>query len=542
MKVRLLVLSIFWTLLSATPCFCLETTTNDQLLTEFISKMTPQEKIGQILMLGILDRNISPALSYKIGQLHPGFLILFHKNIKTPLQTAQLIYDLQKASYKYSHAQLLVAVDQEGGDVVRIPTSPPLPTALALGRSQDARHAFAIGKSIGEILKTLGIHINLAPVLDLSDPEKNSFLQTRSFGDNPRLVADMALEFSRGVEAAGILSTAKHFPGLGDLHQDSHKQLVENPVSREDLYNHYLIPYKKLIQQNALSCVMMTHLIYPNIDGSHKPATFSAEIVNILKEKLNFKGLILTDDIEMAGAKYFKSPAERAVQSFLAGNDVLMLAWNQKSQRQAYRGLLDAYKKGIITEERLNESLEKILSFKMRLGLLEAPKRFMSHSIFAALRSDELHASIDAVLDKILKDEFERLESVDFPIDTNRVVVFSGDYKFFKNFSQNSSLKSFYVPLTPDYQFGKYQRLMKKSSLILFDVSGPRTSAFLRTLPHSLRQRTLVINSRYMGSIGDEESFLSVLQVSMKNPELGKKIALWLNEKSRIRTPAQAKD
>jgi beta-N-acetylhexosaminidase len=280
MKVRLSVLLILWTIINPTQSFCLELRTNDQEIQSYIQQMSPEEKIGQLFMLGILDEKMSPQLSSKIQKIHPGFLILFRKNIKTPLQTAKLIYDLQTASYKHSHAQLLVAVDQEGGDVVRIPTNPPLPTALALGRSRDGHHIFAIGKSIGEILKTLGIHINLAPVLDLSDPEKNSFLQTRSFGDNPRLVANTAAEFSRGVEAAGILSTAKHFPGLGDLHQDSHKQLVTNDVSKEDLYSQYLVPYKKLIDDNALSCVMMTHLIYPNVDPSAKPATFSPAIVD----------------------------------------------------------------------------------------------------------------------------------------------------------------------------------------------------------------------------------------------------------------------
>jgi beta-N-acetylhexosaminidase len=348
---------------------------SDSIVDELISKMSPEQKVGQLLMVGILENKMTPNLKDRIQNIKPGFLILFRKNILSPLQTSNLIYNIQSQSFMSSKLQMIVAVDQEGGDVVRIPTRPALPTAMALGRSFDLESTFQIGKYVGEVLSVLGIHMNLAPVLDLSDPEKLSFIQTRSFGENPIDVAKISNEFAKGVQSAGVISTAKHFPGLGHLKEDSHKEAVYNNVTKQEFFSKYLKPYEELSKQKSISAIMMTHLIYPELDPTLKPATFSAPIINILKNNLNFSGLIVTDDVEMAGARFYKTPEERAVQAFLAGNDILMVAWNKSSQAKAYKGLLKAYRDGVISDERLNASVKKIVKLKVSMSLNTSAKK-----------------------------------------------------------------------------------------------------------------------------------------------------------------------
>lgn len=534
MKVRLVRFILFFLSVISLPALCLEPKTNDQDLQQYLSGLSLEQKIGQLFMVGVLGDQISPQLASHIKKIRPGFLILFKKNIKTPLQTASFIYDLQNISYRVSKTQMLVAVDQEGGDVVRVPTSPPLPTALALGRSQDSENVFNIGSGIGQILKSLGIHINLAPVLDLSDPNKDSFLQTRSFGKNPRLVSSIAYEFSKGVESAGVLSTAKHFPGLGSINQDSHKELVENPIDKEELLSHYLMPYKELIEEKALSCIMMTHLMYPKIDPSLKPATFSSEIINLLKTKLLFKGLVMTDDIEMAGAKYFQKPEEQALAAFLAGNDVLMFAWNNKSQVKAYRGLLAAYQEGKISEERLNSSLVKILAIKKSLGLLEKPVAVNRKSIFMALRNPSLKIAVNSVFEKILTMEFSNIQSQS--LSYQNMVVLSSSPTFLSSFTTGRLKRVSQLIIDSPSDVKKFSILLKKKDLIVVDVSGPKSSFFANNLPEAIKRKTLIVNSRFEGSIKDEDSFLAILQVSMKHPDLGLKIATWLRQKTSLRS------
>lgn len=497
-----------------------------------ISSLSAEQKIGQLLMIGILESEMTPNLRQRIKNIKPGFLILFRKNIITPLQTANLIYGIQKEAMLNSQIQMMVSVDQEGGDVVRIPTKPTLPTAMALGRSFDLESTFSIGKYVGEVLGVLGIHMNLAPVLDLSDPEKISFIQTRSFGDNPIDVAKISNAFAKGVQSAKVVSTAKHFPGLGHLKEDSHKTIVHNNVTKQEFFSKYLKPYEELIKEKSISAVMMTHLIYPELDPSLKPATFSSPIINVLKNNLKFEGLVITDDVEMAGAKFYKTPEERAVQAFLAGNDVLMVAWNKKSQAAAYRGLLTAYKNGTISDERLNSSLKKILKLKNSIGLNLSPDRPQGNIILAKLRENSLKQPVDSIFERIMNQELHRLGNKRSKIDLESIAVVSADYSFYKKFKSSYRSKSRFIPLTKNFSFKNHLPLLNNASLVILNVSGPVSANIANALPSSIKKRSIVLNSRYLGSIRDEESFLDVLQLSMKHADVGSYLGSYLDSTS----------
>lgn len=424
---------------------------------------------------------------------------------------------------------MIVAVDQEGGDVVRIPTKPALPTAMALGRSFDLENTFQIGKYVGEVLSVLGIHMNLAPVLDLSDPEKLSFIQTRSFGENPIDVAKISNEFAKGVQSAGVISTAKHFPGLGHMKEDSHKEAVHNNVTKQEFFSKYLKPYEELSKEKSISAVMMTHLIYPELDPSLKPATFSAPIINILKQNLNFSGLIVTDDVEMAGAKFYKTPEDRAVQAFIAGNDILMVAWNKSSQIRAYKGLLDAYKSGLITEDRLNASLKKIVKTKISMGLNAAAKKSTRKEVFAKLRENSLKQPVDSIFEKIMNQELSRLGDKISSADLRKVSVVSADYAFYKKFKSSYRYGSKFVQLTKGFSFKDHLSSLNNSSLLIINVSGPSSALLANALPLNLKKRSIVLNSRYLGSIKNEDQFLDVLQLSMKHSDVGTYLGSYLD-------------
>ncbi|MES2768431.1 MAG: glycoside hydrolase family 3 N-terminal domain-containing protein [Bdellovibrionota bacterium] len=531
-----------------TPALSLDTKTNDQSdvtieeesiepridVGELIARMTAEQKIGQLMMIGILESQMTPNLQKRIQNIKPGFLILFRKNIITPLQTASLIYNVQTQSRKTSSMQMLVAVDQEGGDVVRIPTKPSLPTAMALGRSFDLESTFNIGKYIGEVLSVLGIHMNLAPVLDLSDPEKISFIQTRSFGDNPIDVAKISNEFARGVQSSGVVSTAKHFPGLGHMKEDSHKSVVHNNVTKQEFFSKYIKPYEELSKEKSISAVMMTHLVYPELDPSLKPATFSAPIINILKNNIKFSGLIMTDDVEMAGAKFYRTPEERAVQAFLAGNDVLMVAWNKSSQRKAYAGLLRAYKSGEISEERLNSSLKKILNLKLSMNLNKPLVKPNPKVIIAKLRDNTLKEPVDNIFEKIMNQELHRLGDKKDSLDLNHVTVVSADYEFYRKFKSSYRHKSNFLPLTKDFTIKNHAGSLNKSSLVIVNVSGPFSTLVANALPAQLKRRSIILNSRYLGSIKNEIDFLDVLQLSMKHADVGSYLGSYLDSYSTM--------
>jgi beta-N-acetylhexosaminidase len=537
-----LIVSFFLGITIPTSTFSQDNQTNDQTsvipqaspVDEQVSKMTPEQKVGQLLMIGILESQMTSDLEKRIQNIKPGFLILFRKNIVTPLQTANLIYGIQQQSIKNSGLQLIAAVDQEGGDVVRIPTKPSLPTALALGRSFDYQSTHSIGKYVGEVLSVLGIHMNLAPVLDISDPEKISFIQTRSFGGNPEDVAKISNEFASGVQSAGVVSTAKHFPGLGNMKDDSHKKMVQNNVSKEEFFSKYLKPYEELIKEKSISAVMMTHLVYPELDPTLKPATFSPTLINILKNNLNFSGLVITDDIEMAGAKYYATPEERALQAFLAGNDVLMVAWNKKSQAAVYNGLLAAYKSGAITEERLNSSLKKILTLKLSLNLNVPVQRPDSKIILAKLRANSLKQPVDSIFGKIMTQELRRLDNKKSALDLERLTVVSADANFYKKFKFSYKNKTNFIPLTKSFVFQDHLDLLNKSSLVILNVSGPISAKFVNELPLSLKKKSIVLNSRFLGSIRNEENFVDVLQLSMKHSDVGSYFGAYLGGPSQM--------
>jgi len=258
-------------------------------------------------------------------------------------------------------------MDAEWGLSMRLDSTYAFPWNMTLGAIKNLDLIRQTGKHIGEHCKRIGVHFNFAPVVDINTNPKNPIIGNRSFGEDKEEVTNRAMAFMEGMQSAGVLANAKHFPGHGDTASDSHKTLPTINFSAQRIDSLELYPYKKLFSK-GLSSVMVAHLNVPNLDSRPDyPSSLSYPIVTeLLKEKLGFKGLIFTDALSMKGASNFSDPGEIDLQAFLAGNDVMLMS-NEVSQ--GIEALHVAVESGLISEERLAHSVKKILSAKYKVGL-----------------------------------------------------------------------------------------------------------------------------------------------------------------------------
>lgn len=327
------------------------------------TSLSLKEKIGQLYMIQVLsnqDQATKKSILNQITTNHIGGVIYSNGG---PVRQAQLNNELQADS----KIPLLVGMDAEWGLSMRLDSTYAFPWNMTLGAVKNMSLIRQTGIQIGEHCKRIGVHFNFAPVVDINTNPNNPIIGNRSFGEDKNEVTKRALAFMEGMQSAGVLANAKHFPGHGDTSSDSHKTLPTINFSAKRIDSVELYPYKKLISKN-LSSVMVAHLNVPNLDSRpNYPSSLSYPIVtNLLKEKLGFKGLIFTDALSMKGASNFSSPGEIDLQAFLAGNDVMLMS-NDVSQGIA--ALEKAVKSGLISEERLAHSVKKILKAKYKVGL-----------------------------------------------------------------------------------------------------------------------------------------------------------------------------
>ena len=325
--------------------------------------MTLKEKIGQLFMIQVYSEkekgHEKMALDH-ISKYNIGGIIYTSGG---PLSQAHLDNKLQAAS----KIPLLIGMDAEWGLSMRLDSTYSFPWNMTLGAIKDLDLVERTGMHIGEHCKRLGVHFNFAPVVDINTNPNNPIIGCRSFGEQKENVTAKSLAFMKGMQEAGVLANAKHFPGHGDTNSDSHKTLPTVSFSKERIKSVELYPYRELIKK-GLSSVMVAHLHVPSLESRRGyPSSISKKIVTkILKDDLGFKGLIFTDALNMKGASNFKNPGDIDLAAFLAGNDVLLISENVP------KGILkitEAYTKGKITEERLAHSVKKILKAKYKVEL-----------------------------------------------------------------------------------------------------------------------------------------------------------------------------
>ena len=329
----------------------------DEKVLQALSSMTLEEKIGQMLILYETHSEVNEEVKTLFNEIKPGGIILNKENITTYTNTKRYIEEIKTLS-KFP---LIVSIDQEGGRVQRLQllkdiTPTNLPSMFEIGKTQDVSLSYEVGKILAEQVKTLGINVVYAPVCDIVTNKENTGIGTRSFGNSPTLVSSMCTNFAKGIEEEKVIATYKHLPGHGDTTTDSHTSLPIIKKNLEELENFELIPFKEAINENA-KIIMVGHIAFPNITNDLTPASLSKTIItDILKKKLNYNGLVITDALNMKALTDNYTDDEIYTMAINAGVDLLLMPNNPHKAIQII--------KETINEERINESVAKILKFK----------------------------------------------------------------------------------------------------------------------------------------------------------------------------------
>lgn len=330
--------------------------------------MSLEQKIGQMFIVGFPSAYIDEHITKVIKEYNIGNVIFFSRNIKNSKQFYEMNKALQQMAIKENNIPLFIAIDQEGGMVTRIPEGATFfPGNMTLSAGGTAEDAYKQGCYCGRELKALGINMNLAPVLDVNINPDNPVIGVRSYGEDPKRVTDFGLSYIKGLQENGIIATGKHFPGHGDTSIDSHLNLSSVPHDKKRLEEVELYPFKMAIE-SGIKAIMSAHVIFQAYEKENLPATLSKKVLTeLLRNQLGFKGLIMTDCMEMKAIDTYFGPEKAAVMAVEAGADLIAVSHSLDKQISSYMSLLDAVKSGIISEERINQSVNRILKFKNEL-------------------------------------------------------------------------------------------------------------------------------------------------------------------------------
>ncbi|MCB1190391.1 MAG: glycoside hydrolase family 3 protein [Leptospiraceae bacterium] len=340
---------------------------------KIVAKMSDKDKAGQVIHIAIPSKTVTEEIKQEIKKIKPGGIIVFGKNLGTREEIIGLTKNLQKEMKKLKKLPLFISIDQEGGRVVRVQKAvTEFPGAMALGQTQNPDNAYKVGFITSYELRKLGINLLFAPVMDINNNPDNPVINTRSFGSSLETVTELACAYERGARIGGAVPVIKHFPGHGDTNIDSHLGLPVINKSLEELEQFELRPFQKSIQDGA-KVVMTAHIVYPKLDKDY-PTTLSKKILNnILREKLKFRGVIITDSMEMDAIDEHYAHTQTAKLAILSGADIILSTEFGKTPYKYYKMILKAIKKkefDVGGKNLLDEALIRQIALKLEYGLL----------------------------------------------------------------------------------------------------------------------------------------------------------------------------
>lgn len=334
--------------------------TIDEKVDKIVASMSKTEKIGQMVMIGIQGTKVDDNSLYMLHQFHMGGVILFDRNMESPEQVKQLTSDLQSQSNE--KVPLFIGIDEEGGDVVRMAENlTPPPSQKEIGETGDIEQAKTWAIKTAKSLKDMGINVNFAPVADVGSNDK------RSYSTDANTVIDFVRAATEGYQQENIIYSLKHFPGIGKGRVDSHVDSSSIDVAKEVLMAEDIIPFKTIIDENEPNdyFILVSHLKYPALDEEY-PASLSSKIMtDLLRYELGYKGIIITDDMEMGAVANHNDFRSIGVNAVKAGADIVLVCHEYKHQQEVYLGLLDAVNSGEISQERIDESVKRIIKVKL---------------------------------------------------------------------------------------------------------------------------------------------------------------------------------
>lgn len=333
------------------------------------TSLSIEQRIGQLFFIGIPGPEFDTPTKKMIREIEPGGVCLFARNIKDFEQTRELLDSIHGCP----DTPPLLSLDQEGGRVDRLRRAlTPMPAASQLRNAADAEE---LGDIIGETLSLLGFNMDFAPVVDVIDEARKDLingLQTRGLGSDKYEVVKMAAAFLDGLEKHGVLGCMKHFPGLGAATVDSHEELPSVTICDSELEDIDLFPYRELVREHPSISVMVAHAAYPNTrlhemddNGKLLPSSLSRRVVtSLLRDEINFKGVAITDDMEMGAVVRNYGIGDACKMAVNAGQDMLAICASVDAIYDGYIAVSSAVESGAISEDRLNEAVDRILSLK----------------------------------------------------------------------------------------------------------------------------------------------------------------------------------
>lgn len=339
----------------------------NQTISAVISNMSLEDKIGQMILAGVSGTTMDANAKQLINQIHVGGIIFYQNNFETPAQAVQFVNQLKTGNS--SSQPLLLGVDQEGGRVARLPGGlVNFPLNKQIGQVNNPEFSFKVGTLLGQELKEFGLNLDFAPVLDINSNPNNPVIGDRSFGNDAEIVSKLGVQTMKGIQSQNVITTIKHFPGHGDTSVDSHLDLPVVNKSLKELKELELIPFERAINQGA-DVVMVAHILLPQLDKANPGTMSKAVMTDLLRKQLGFTGVIITDDMTMGAITEHFDIGQAAVESVKAGSDIILVGHDFQNVVKIISSLKTAVQNGEISEQRLNESLERIIQLKRNYSI-----------------------------------------------------------------------------------------------------------------------------------------------------------------------------
>jgi len=380
--------------------------------------MTLREQIGQLFMMGFMGTTVSKELASFMKAYTPGGVIFFRRNLESVQQIVDLTNGLQKLS---PASPLLIAIDQEGGRVSRLPAEFTIfPPCAQLGQCNSSELAYSAAATIAKELRAVGINMNMAPVLDVNSNPENPVIGDRAFGADPGLVAELGQATIGGLQDNMVVACGKHFPGHGDTSADSHKVLPVVDAGLQRLRDTEFPPFQHAIRFGVAS-LMTAHVLYRALDPD-APATLSSAVIQrLLREEFRYDGVVFTDDLEMHAIIDHDGIGEAAVRSFVAGCDVLLICKDQDRVQTAMQAMERAVRDGRITQERLQQSLVRVARLKSRYLLPYKPVTISDARLVVGCRThrmllDSWHKAYARVPAPKVLENMQSVAALDSPV------------------------------------------------------------------------------------------------------------------------------
>lgn len=343
---------------------------------EILGSMALEEKVGQLFIVdfealngGQTSTEFNDVIQNTLKKYHVGGVIYFANNLVTREQTIKLNEELQKNS----SIPMFISVDEEGGTVSRIADNENMGTTKftsmrKIGDSRDVNKAYEVGFTIGKEINELGFNLDFAPDADVITNPNNTEIGSRSFGTDANIVSEMVPQVVKGLHENNVCAALKHFPGHGGSEANSHNEFSYTPQNLEGLRQVEFLPFKAGMKEDA-DFILVSHIAAPNVTGDNTPCSLSSTIItDILRNELEYDNVVITDALNMKAVSNYYTPKESSIAALKAGADMLLMP---VSIDEAYNSVISACNNGTISEERLNQSVKRILKVKIKRGIIK---------------------------------------------------------------------------------------------------------------------------------------------------------------------------